>query len=137
MPNFFVEPEQIKNQTVHITGDDAHHIARSLRMAEGDNITVSDGEGTQYSATLTKIRDDECTAELFEERFGYGESRVKVTLFMAYPKSDKLELIVQKATELGAFEVVPFESARCIHADLVVNLKKLTLYPGFKSSSVS
>lgn len=114
MPNFFVDPSQITVGEVRIFGDDAHHIARSLRMAEGDIITVSDGKGTQYRARLTKIRDEECAAAIEDSREGYGEGPVKITLFMGYPKSDKLELIVQKATELGASAVVPFESSRCI-----------------------
>lgn len=114
MPNFFIKEEAIKDNTVEITADDAHHIARSLRMAVGDVITVSDNEGMQYSARLTKIRDDVCEAEIEDKRSGFGESPVSVTLFMGYPKGDKLELIVQKATELGASKIVPFESARCI-----------------------
>ena len=126
MPNFFVDKEQIKDNEARIVGDDAHHIARSLRMAEGDGITVCDGEGTQYSAILKKIRDDECIAQLCESRHGFGESAVRVTLFMAYPKSDKLELIVQKATELGVFEIIPFESARCIKRPGADKAEKIT-----------
>ena len=114
MPNFFIEKSNITNSTVTITSDDAHHIARSLRMAVGDLITVSDNFGVQYSARLTKIRDDICEAKIEDKRIGFGEAPVSVTLFMGYPKADKLELIVQKATELGASEIIPFESARCI-----------------------
>ena len=114
MPNFFIKKEDIKDTTVTITSDDAHHIARSLRMAVGDVITVSDNEGMQYSAKLTKIRDDVCEAEIEDKRSGFGEPPVSITLFMGYPKADKLELVVQKATELGASQIVPFESARCI-----------------------
>lgn len=126
MPNFFVNPEDIKDGEVRIFGDDARHIARSLRMAEGDAITVCDGEGTQYSATLTRIRDEECTAAISDSRRDFGESPVSVTLFMAYPKSDKLELIVQKATELGVSQVAPFESARCIKRPRADKAEKAT-----------
>ena len=114
MPNFFVEATQINDTEVRIFGDDAHHIARSLRMAEGDAVTVSDGTGMQYLAVLKKIRDEECIARIENTRCGFGESPVEVTLFMGYPKSDKLEMIVQKATELGAYAIIPFESSRCI-----------------------
>lgn len=126
MPNFFVKPDDISNKEVHIFAEDARHIARSLRMAVGDDITVSDGEGTQYCARLTKIRDEECTAQIIKSREEFGESPVKITLFMAYPKADKLELIVQKATELGAFAVVPFESARCIKRPKADKTEKTT-----------
>ena len=114
MPNFFVNKANISDGKVFIVGDDSRHISRSLRMAEGDMITVSDNEGRQFTARLTKIRDEGCEGELESERFGYGESAVSVTLFMGYPKGDKLELIVQKATELGADAIIPFEQKRCI-----------------------
>ena len=126
MPNFFVDSKNITDTEARICGDDARHIARSLRMAEGDAITVCDGEGTQYGAILTRIRDDECIAEIKDSRRGFGESPVRVTLFMAYPKSDKLELIVQKTTELGVFEIVPFESSRCIKRPKIDKLDKTT-----------
>ena len=126
MPNFFVDSKDIDSTEVRICGDDARHIARSLRMAEGDAITVCDGEGAQYSARLTRIRDEECIAKIEDCRQGFGESPVKVTLFMAYPKSDKLELIVQKTTELGVFEVVPFEASRCIKRPKADKLDKST-----------
>ena len=116
MPKFFIPKENIdeKESSAFIEGDGARHIARSLRMAVGDLITVSDGEGAEYSARLIKIRDERCELELCERLFRTVESPVAVTLFMAYPKSDKLETVVQKATELGVFAIVPFESSRCI-----------------------
>ena len=113
MPRFFVTKESIENNVATIEGKDAFHIARSLRMAVGDNIYISDGEGKEYLATLTDIKDDICTAEII----GEGESaepKMDITLYMAYPKGDKLELVIQKAVELGATRIVPFESSRCI-----------------------
>ena len=116
MPKFFIPKENIdaEAKTAVIEGDGARHIARSLRMAVGDFITVSDGEGTEYSARLTKIRDEKCELVLCERILKTVESPIEITLFMAYPKSDKLETVVQKATELGASVIVPFESSRCI-----------------------
>ena len=114
MPRFFVKRDAVSENTVIITGDDAHHIARSLRMAVGDEITVCNGEGLEYECHLTKIRDDECVCEIASCREGGGESPLDVTLFMAYPKGDKLEVVIQKAVELGASTVIPFESSRCI-----------------------
>ena len=64
MPRFFIDKSQIGESSVYILGDDARHVARSLRMAVGDEITVSDGEGTEYSVTLTKIRDERCDGDI-------------------------------------------------------------------------
>ena len=116
MPRFFVKKEAISTEErlITINGDDARHIARALRMAVGDRLTVSDGEGTEYTGNLVKIRDEECTVSYSEAAPSVGEPRAKITLYMAYPKGDKLETIVQKAVELGVSSVVPFISERCI-----------------------
>lgn len=116
MARFFISPEDIDRDgnTAAIRGEDAYHIARSLRMAEGDGVTLCDGRGTDYSCRLTRIRDDECTAEILDTHPSESEPSAKITLFMAYPKGDKLETVIQKAVELGAAEIIPFESSRCI-----------------------
>ena len=114
MPRFFVDKEYINEEKIIISGSDAHHIARSLRMAEGDAVTVSDGEGVEYDCTLSRIRDEECECKILGKSVSERESPVYITLFMAYPKGDKLEVVIQKAVELGACRIVPFESSRCI-----------------------
>ena len=114
MPRFFIDKSQIEASSLFILGDDARHIARSLRMAVGDEVTVCDGEGMEYIATLTKIRDDRCDADVTSKSVSHREPKSKIKLFMAYPKSDKLEIVIQKAVELGASEIIPFESSRCI-----------------------
>lgn len=114
MPRFFVEPTAIADGLITIAGDDARHIARSLRMAVGDEVTACDGGGTDYLCRLSKIRDEECTAEILSKSESRAEPRHKITLYMAYPKGDKLETVVQKAVELGAHKILPFESERCI-----------------------
>jgi 16S rRNA (uracil1498-N3)-methyltransferase len=114
MPRFFVNKDKIADNVIEIEGPDAFHIARSLRMAVGDEITVCDGEGAEYSATLTKIRDEICISEIRETKKSEAELPVSVTLYMAYPKGDKLETVIQKAVELGCDRIVPFESSRCI-----------------------
>ena len=68
MPRFFVTKESINGGVATISGNDAYHIGRSLRMAVGDEIYVSDGEGKEYLARLTRIRDDECIADIIEEK---------------------------------------------------------------------
>lgn len=116
MARFFISPEDIDRDgnTAAIRGEDAYHIARSLRMAEGDGVTLCDGRGTDYSCRLTRIRDDECTAEILDTHPSESEPSAEITLFMAYPKGDKLETVIQKAVELGAAKIIPFESSRCI-----------------------
>ena len=125
MPRFFVAPEDISEGKITISGQDAFHIARALRMAVGDEITVSDGLGTEYTATLSRIRDDSCLADVVAERQSSSESPVLITLYMAMPKGDKLETVVQKAVELGAAHIVPFESERCIKRPSADKVDKL------------
>ena len=126
MARFFVTKENITDNQIKITGGDAFHIARALRMAVGDEITVCDENGTEYLTRLSRIRDDECTADIISEQAGSTESPVDITLFMAYPKGDKLETVVQKSVELGASHVIPFESSRCIKRPSADKADKIT-----------
>lgn len=114
MPRFFVPSDQITEDTIRITGDDAYHIARSLRMAVGDVLTVADMHGGEYECRLLKIRDDECVLEPLSYQKSTSEPPYALTLYMALPKGDKLETVIQKAVELGAARIVPFSSSRCI-----------------------
>ena len=116
MPKFFADGRDIDTEggTVTLRGADAKHIALSLRMAVGDPLTVSDGCGTDYDCRLTRIREDECILGIEGSHEGRGEPPAKITLYMAYPKGDKLETVIQKAVELGAARIVPFVSERCI-----------------------
>lgn len=114
MPRFFVQAENIASDTVTITGDDAWHIARSLRMAVGETVTVCDGAGSEYICTLESITDETVTATVCERRRAAGEFPFYTVLYQALPKGDKMDLIVQKAVEQGASEIVPFLSERCI-----------------------
>lgn len=126
MARFFVEREKIEENRIIIDGADAHHIARSLRMAEGDEAVICDGEGKEYLCRLTRIRDEECICEIIEERAPESESPVSITLCMAYPKGDKLETVIQKAVELGADRIIPFESSRCIKRPKAEKAEKQT-----------
>ncbi len=114
MPRFFTPSDCMEDGIIRIKGDDAFHIARSLRMAEGDTLTVCDMHGVEHTCRLTRIRDEECECEILESKNGDTEPPIHITLYMAYPKGDKLETVVQKAVELGAARIVPFESSRCI-----------------------
>ena len=114
MPRFFTPSQNFDGNKVIITGEDAYHIARALRMAVGDEITVADMQGREHNCRLIKIRDEACECEILSTSEGKTESPVEITLYMGYPKGDKLEVVIQKAVELGACRIVPFESSRCI-----------------------
>jgi 16S rRNA (uracil1498-N3)-methyltransferase len=117
LPRFFVEKECIneQDQLVTITGDDAHHIARSLRMAAGEHITVCDSRKTEYDCELLHFEDDRViTARIVRTETMKTEPPIAVTLYQALPKGDKLDMIIQKAVECGAVAIVPFESEHCV-----------------------
>ncbi len=125
MARFFVNSDAVSDNIITIRDKDAFHIARSLRMAVGDDITVCDDMGNEYAARLTLIRDNICEAEISSVKKGDTEPSMDITLFMAYPKGDKLETVVQKSVELGASHIVPFESSRCIKRPAAEKLTKI------------
>ncbi|MBO4972931.1 MAG: 16S rRNA (uracil(1498)-N(3))-methyltransferase [Clostridia bacterium] len=114
MPIFFVKNDDIdkKQGVVHIYGDDAYHIARSLRMAVGDRVTVSDCE-QKYACVLSSIRDSESVANIVEELGRTGEPPYFAEIYQAMPKGDKLETVIQKSVECGAHSIIPFTSEFC------------------------
>lgn len=126
MARFFINKDAIEDNLIRISGKDAYHIARSLRMAVGDTLTVCDENGTEYFSSLTRIRDEECLCEIISTKAGSTESPVHITLYMAYPKGDKLETVVQKSVELGASAIIPFESSRCIKRPAAEKADKIT-----------
>ena len=114
MPRFFVRAEQIENETVTVLGDDAHHISRSLRMAVGERITVSDMQCYEYECELTEFLPDRVLAQVIEKKKCDTEPPYVATVLQALPKGDKLDSVIQKAVECGASEIQTFESERCI-----------------------
>ena len=115
MPRFFVRQDRVSNGSISIIGEDAHHIARSLRMAAGDEITVCDMQGNEYTCKITSFDDDkEVVAEILSQKKSENEPTVFITLYQALPKGDKLDTIIQKAVECGASRIVPFQSERCV-----------------------
>lgn len=115
MPRFFVPNHQICDGVVTITGDDAHHIARSLRMAVGERITVCDMQSSEYECELLHFEDDQVvTARVLQKKPLENESPLVIILYQALPKGDKLDMIIQKAVECGASRIVPFESENCV-----------------------
>ena len=113
MRRFFTEPQNITENIAYIF-EDAVHITRVLRMNEGDNVILFDGTGYEYTAVLTKIDSHECTAKIIEKQFSKLEPNVKVTIFQGIPKAGKMESIIQKSIELGAYQIIPTVLDRCI-----------------------
>lgn len=113
MPRFFVQDTDIVDGIVTLSGDDAHHISRSLRMAAGEHITVCDTRGRQFDCVLSGFC-DVVTAKVVGECSVGRESSVRVHLFQALVKGDKLDTVIQKAVECGAVDITPFECRRCV-----------------------
>lgn len=115
MYQFFVEPGQIQGRRIVITGSDVNHIKNVLRMKSGEEISVSNGiDGREYRCGIESFAEEEviCTLRFVKEEGVELPSRIH--LFQGLPKADKMELIVQKAVELGAYEVIPVAARRCV-----------------------
>lgn len=112
MPRFFTQ--DICETHGKISGADATHISRVLRMKNGEKITVCDLNGYDYDCVISSISPDDIEFEVLDKHLSVCEPDVLVTLYMAFPKGDKFELIIQKCVELGIDRIVPFISARCI-----------------------
>ena len=111
---FFVPPPQIKNGKVCIRGTDVWHITKVLRLSQGQKVIVFDGTGREYLVALDKPKRQEVFGFIQDQWELPSESPLKLSLVQAVPKSDKMDLIVQKATEIGVNEIIPLNSTRSI-----------------------
>ena len=114
MPRFFVKKDQIDNGFIKITGDDAFHISRALRMASGEHITACDDDGREYDCVLRTFDPDSVVAEVIGSQNSEVEPPFLARVYQGLPKGDKLETVIQKAVECGAAAITPFESDFCI-----------------------
>lgn len=115
MPKFFLKEAPQENcRTITLTGDDARHIAYSLRMKVGDDLAASDFFGNEYNCEIAAFTKDSVTLNILGTSRCESEPRLKVRIFQALPKGDKLETVVQKATEIGASAFIPVLTSRCI-----------------------
>lgn len=114
MANFYINKAAIKENTATITGDEAKHISKVLRMKKGDNVVLCDGEGWFYDAVLSSFSETSVTAEILSSRIAETEPKVKITIYQGVPKNPKLETIVQKATEIGVCTIVPVDTVRAV-----------------------
>ncbi|MBR5307830.1 MAG: 16S rRNA (uracil(1498)-N(3))-methyltransferase [Clostridia bacterium] len=116
MPRFFVDGSDgaVRDDRITITGEDARHISRSLRMKVGERLDVSDFSGMIYSCEISSFTEDSVELSVIERKLCESEPSVKVRIFQALPKGDKLDTVIQKCTELGAFDFTPVLTSRCI-----------------------
>ena len=123
MTRFFVTPEELQPDFVVLTGDNAKH-AKVLRLKNGEDVLVCDGQGRECLCTVSDVSPGQISLVVKKRQESESEAAVKVSVYMALPKADKLEHVIQKATELGAYEIVAFPSARCISKPDDKSLKK-------------
>lgn len=136
MHRFFVDNLSGASDNIIITGNDVNHIKNVLRLKIGEKIMVSDGSGTDYQCSISDIDSDMVTADIEDVFKNAAELPVKITLFQGMPKSDKLELIIQKAVELGVYEIVPVITKRTVvKIDDKKASKKLERYNGIAESA--
>lgn len=114
MQHFFIDPQDIGEGVAYIRGNDRHHIANVLRMKTGEEVLISTGEDWDYLCSIKSIDDEKVELIVKSENETARELKVKLVLYQALPKSDKMELIIQKAVELGVYSIVPFTSKRVI-----------------------
>ena len=114
MHRFFVEPSQIGEKEIVITGPDVNHIRNVLRMRAGEELLAADGQGSEYRCILRELQDSEIRAEICRKLSGSAELPSRITLFQGLPKSDKMDLIIQKCVELGVFRIVPVTTKRTV-----------------------
>ena len=118
MRRFFVTPEAVQNDTVVFDAELARHMGKVLRLTSGEQVTVSTGDGTAYLVTLDEFGKDYVTGRIIEKMDNLQETSMEVVLYQGMPKGDKLELIIQKCTELGVSQVIPVETSRSVvHLD--------------------
>lgn len=123
MTRFFVSREELSGDFLVLTGENADH-AKVLRLKCGESVLVCDGDGSECVCTISDVSPGQISLVVKQRQNSQSEATVKASVYMAFPKADKLEHVIQKATELGAFEIVAFPSARCVSRPDEKSLKK-------------
>lgn len=113
MVRFFVTPDDIKSNFCVLTGENANH-AKVLRLKCRDAVMICDGAGNECVCTISDINPQQVSLVVQTRREATSEARVQASVYIAFSKGDKIEHVIQKATELGAYEIVAFPSSRCV-----------------------
>lgn len=118
MPKFFVNKKQVENETINIIGGDVNHIKNVLRKKEKEKIEIciigNEEKGIDTISQIEKIEENCIKCRILEYKISETEGKIQVTIFQGLPKSDKMELVIQKSVELGVYEIYPTEMKRCI-----------------------
>ena len=114
MYRFYVTQGQIQETEIVIVGQDVDHIKRVLRMKTGEEVVICNGQGKDYVCSITEMSNETITLKILSCEDTISELQTRITLFQGLPKKDKMELIVQKAVELGAYEIIPVMTKRTI-----------------------
>lgn len=114
MHRFYVGTENIEDNRIVITGSDVNHIKNVLRLNKGEKIVICDGQGQDYYCIIDNVAKEQVIAVIEDKQKANTELRTKIYLFQGLPKKDKMEFIVQKAVELGVYEIVPVKMKRTI-----------------------
>ncbi len=123
MTRFFVSPEELQPDFIVLTGENAKH-AKVLRLKNGEEVLVCDGQGRECLCAVSDISEGQISLVVRHRQETETEAAARVSVYMAFPKGDKLEHVIQKATELGAYEIVAFPSARCVSRPDEKSLRK-------------
>ena len=113
MTRFFVSPDEMQPNFITLTGENASH-AKVLRLKPGEEVLVCDGNGNECVCTISDINPHQVSLVVNSRQEATSEPRVRASVYMAFSKGDKLEHVIQKATELGAYEIVAFPTNRCV-----------------------
>ena len=114
MYQFFVEDAQIGKEYITITGGDVNHIKNVLRMRPGEKIRVSSRSGQDFFCEIAELTDDFVQADILNEEVPDTELPARIYLFQALPKGDRMEYVIQKAVELGVYEIIPVAMRYCV-----------------------
>ncbi len=123
MTRFFVEAEELFQDHITLIGENATH-AKVLRLKIGEEVLICDGQGRECVCKISAVDAGEFTLDVMQWRESASEASIQASVYMALPKADKLEHVIQKATELGAYEIVTFPTARCVSRPDEKSLKK-------------
>ena len=137
MPRFFVPKQEIGSSFLVLTGENAAH-AKVLRLKNGDDVTICDGEGTDYICTVSDVANGQISLVVHSADPSQSEPKVACSVYMAFAKADKFEHVIQKATELGAYEIAAFPSSRCVmRLDAAGAQKKLDRWQKIAASAAA
>ncbi|MBQ3053660.1 MAG: 16S rRNA (uracil(1498)-N(3))-methyltransferase [Clostridia bacterium] len=114
MSRFFVEKNMIMDDIITLSKEDSAHLARVLRVTEGENLSICDSEGYEYDAEIISVSKTQVQAKILNKKENDSEPKIKVTIFQGLPKGTKMELIIQKCVEIGVYSIVPVATSRAV-----------------------